>query len=109
MLSVFVVKKWGCWMSTSWWLKQPTQKKNACQIGSFPQVRSRFFQIPKKYGQKPPLERNDRPLCVPGSKLVVLGMVIQPLMTEILFSWVYKPLRNWVDEFIPYYMERTRV
>ena len=23
----------------------------------------------------------------------------------ILISWVYKPLRTWVDEFIPYYME----
>ena len=28
----------------------------------------------------------------PGSKLLVLGMVIQPLMTGILISWVYKPL-----------------
>ena len=36
------------------------------------------------------------PLNVPWSKLVVLGMVI---------SWVSKPLRTWVDEFIPYYME----
>ncbi len=28
-------------------------------------------------------------------------MVIQPLI-GILISWVYKPLRNRVDEFIPY-------
>ena len=27
-----------------------------------------------------------------------LGMgIIPPLMTEILISWIYKPLRNWVD------------
>ena len=24
---------------------------------------------------------------------------------RIVISWVYKPLRDWVDEFIPYYME----
>ena len=41
----------------------------------------------------------------PGSKLVVLGMVIPPLMTGILIMGPYKPLRTWVDEFIPYYME----
>ena len=43
----------------------------------------------------------------PGSKLLVLVMVIQPLMTGILIMGPYKPLRNWVDEFIPYYMEMS--
>ena len=34
-------------------------------------------------------------------QLLVLGIGdLQPLMTGILISWVYKPLRNWVDEFI---------
>ena len=42
--------------------------------------------------------------CEPGSKLVVLGMVIQPLI-GILIMGPYKPLRTWVDEFIPYNME----
>ncbi len=42
----------------------------------------------------------------PGSKLLVLGMGdLPPLMTGILITGPYKPLRNWVDEFIPYYME----
>ena len=27
----------------------------------------------------------------------------------ILSRWVYKPLRTWVDEFIPYYMEIMEV
>ena len=31
--------------------------------------------------------------------------LIQPLMTGILIMRPYKPLRTWVDEFIPYYME----
>ena len=31
--------------------------------------------------------------------------LIQPLMTGILIMGPYKPLRTWVDEFIPYYME----
>ena len=35
-----------------------------------------------------------------------LGMGdLQPLMTGILIMGPYKPLRTWVDEFIPYYME----
>ncbi len=35
-----------------------------------------------------------------------MGDRAQPLMTGILISWVcHKALRNWVDEFIPYYME----
>ena len=33
------------------------------------------------------------------------GMVIPPLMTGIRIMGPYKPLRTWVDEFIPYYME----
>ena len=33
-----------------------------------------------------------------GSKLVVLGMAIPPLMTGILIMGPYKPLRNWVDD-----------
>ena len=36
-------------------------------------------------------------LYEPGSKLLVLGMVIQPLMTGILIMGPYKPLRTWVD------------
>ncbi len=31
--------------------------------------------------------------------------LIPPLMTGILIMGLYKPLRIWVDEFIPYYME----
>ncbi len=31
-------------------------------------------------------------------------MAIPPLMTGILIMGPYKPLRTWVDEFIPYYM-----
>ena len=31
--------------------------------------------------------------------------LIQPLMTGILIMGPYKPLRTWVDEFIPSYME----
>ena len=39
-------------------------------------------------------------------QLLVLGMGnLQPLMTGILIMGPYKPLRSWVDEFIPYYME----
>ena len=39
-------------------------------------------------------------------QLLVLGMgIIQPLMTGILIMGPYKPLRTWVDEFIPCYME----
>ena len=44
------------------------------------------------------------PLYVPGSKLPMLGMVISPLIGIVLMG-PYKPLRTWVDEFIPYYME----
>ena len=45
-------------------------------------------------------------ICARVDQLLVLGMGdLQPLMTGILISWVYKPLQNWVDEFIPYYME----
>ena len=44
-------------------------------------------------------------LYVPWSKVAILGMGdLPPLMTESLY-WVYKPLRNWVDFPIPYYME----
>ena len=37
-------------------------------------------------------------------KLPMLGMVTSPLI-GILIMGLSKPLRNWVDEFIPYYME----
>ena len=42
----------------------------------------------------------------PGSKLLVLGLVIQPFVGNP-YNGAYKPLRNWVDEFIPYYMEMS--
>ena len=38
----------------------------------------------------------DSSRCEPGSKLLVLGMVIPPLMTGILIMGPYKPLRNSV-------------
>ena len=39
---------------------------------------------------------------------VILGMGnLPPLMTGILIMGPYKPLRTWVDEFIPYYMEMS--
>ncbi len=44
----------------------------------------------------------------PGSKLLVLGMVIQPLI-GILIMGPYKPLCDWVEFPIPYYMEIMRV
>ena len=37
---------------------------------------------------------------------VLLGMIIPPLV-GILIMGPYKPLRTWVDEFIPYYMEMS--
>ena len=37
--------------------------------------------------------------------VAILGMGDLPPLMGILISWVYKPLRTWVDEFIPYYME----
>ena len=37
--------------------------------------------------------------------VAILGMAIPPLMTGILIMGPYKPLRTWVDEFIPYDME----
>ena len=40
---------------------------------------------------------------VPGSKLVVLGMVIPPLIGNPYNGYI-NPY-YWVDEFIPYYME----
>ena len=44
--------------------------------------------------------------CARVDQLLVLGMGdLQPLMTGILKMGPYKPLRTWVDEFIPYYME----
>ena len=39
----------------------------------------------------------------PGSKLLVLGMVIQPLVGNPYNGYI-NPY-YWVDEFIPYYME----
>ena len=36
-----------------------------------------------------------------------MGDRAPPLMTGILIMGPYKPLRNWVDEFIPYYMEMS--
>ena len=39
----------------------------------------------------------------PGSKLLVLGMVIQPLIGNPYNGYI-NPY-YWVDEFIPYYME----
>ena len=37
-----------------------------------------------------------------------LGMGdLQPLMTGILIMGIFSPLRTWVDEFIPYYMEMS--
>ena len=41
---------------------------------------------------------------VPGSKLIILGMVIPPLI-GILIMGPYKPLLNWVEFPIPYYMQ----
>ena len=41
---------------------------------------------------------------VPWSKVAIVGMVIPPSI-GILIMGPYKPLRTWVDEFIPYYME----
>ncbi len=41
-------------------------------------------------------------LYAPWSKVAILGMVIQPLIGTLIMG-PYKPLRNWVDEFIPYY------
>ena len=40
------------------------------------------------------------------SRVVFLGMGDRdpPLMTGILIMGPYKPLRTWVDEFIPYYL-----
>ena len=44
--------------------------------------------------------------CARVDQLLVLGMGdLPPLMTGILIMGSYKPLRTWVDEFIPYYME----
>ena len=40
-------------------------------------------------------------LYVPWSKVPILGMVIPPFNRNPYNSWVYKPLRTWVDEFIP--------
>ena len=40
---------------------------------------------------------------VPGSKVAVLGMVIQPLIGNPYNGYI-NPY-YWVDEFIPYYME----
>ena len=42
-----------------------------------------------------------------GKSPALLGMGDRapPLMTGILIVGIYKPLRNRVDEFIPYYME----
>ena len=46
------------------------------------------------------------PLYVPWSRLSrFFGDKLIPPLMGILISWVYKPLRTWVDEFIPYYME----
>ena len=44
---------------------------------------------------------------VPWSRLsLFFGDGRPPTFNDgILISWVYKPLRTWVDEFIPYYME----
>ena len=45
-------------------------------------------------------------ICARVDQLLILGMGdLQPLMTGILIMGPYKPLRTWVDEFIPYYME----
>ena len=54
----------------------------------------------------PPSTLDELPLatCAMVKSRVSLGMVIPPLNRESL-QWVYKPLRTWVDEFIPYYME----
>ena len=46
-----------------------------------------------------------------SNKLPMLGInsshLISPLMTESFLMGPYKPLLNWVDEFIPYYMENN--
>ena len=44
-------------------------------------------------------------LCHGQGCRVFLGMVVFPPLKGILIMGPYKPLRNWVDEFIPYYME----
>ena len=43
-------------------------------------------------------------ICAMVKSRVLLGMVIPPLI-GILIMGPYKPLRDWVDEFIPYDME----
>ena len=50
------------------------------------------------------LEFYVRKSFVPWSKVAILGMVIPPLI-GILISWLYKPLRNWVEFPIRYYRE----
>ena len=68
--------------------------------GESPQRRG---ESPQRRGESP--QRHH--LYEPGSinSLVLGDKLIQPLMTGILIMGPYKPLRNRVDEFIPYYME----
>ena len=51
--------------------------------------------------------REDKKVRAGWSELLVLGMVTPPFIGNpgILIMGPYKPLRTWVDEFIPYYME----
>ncbi len=42
--------------------------------------------------------------CAMVKSRVFLGMVIPPLI-GILIMGFFKPLRTWVDDFVPYYME----
>ena len=44
-------------------------------------------------------------MCARVDQLLILGMGDLPPLIGILVMGPYKPLRNWVDEFIPYYME----
>ena len=44
-------------------------------------------------------------ICARVDQLLVLGMGTPPTFNDgILIMGPYKPLRNWVDEFIPYYI-----
>ena len=44
-------------------------------------------------------------ICAMVKSRVLLGMGDLPPLIGILIMGPYKPLRDWVDEFIPYYME----
>ena len=62
-------------------------------------------------GNHPPKQKDEHKHMSQGRSTPYIGDGRPPTFNDgnPYFMGPYKPLRNWVDEFIPYYMEIMRV